>query len=133
MGSVVLLAGLLTIAGSEATIVTAAGTGQPGDGADGGLAVETRLNLPFDVALDARGNLYLSDTFNHRVRRVDRATGRIVTVAGNGTAGFSGDGGPATKAQLNEPYGIVVGPGGALCVADRLNRRVRRVDPRQGT
>jgi sugar lactone lactonase YvrE len=132
MGSVVLLAGLLTIAGAEATIVTAAGTGQPGDGAGGGLAIETRLNMPFDVALDASGNLYLSDTFNHRVRRVDRATGRIVTVAGNGTGGFGGDGGPAIQARLNEPYGLVVGPGGDLFIADRLNRRVRRVDGRTG-
>jgi sugar lactone lactonase YvrE len=124
---------LTTIAGLGPTIVTVAGSGQAGDGADGGLAVVTRLNMPFDVALDARGDLYLSDTFNYRIRKVDRATGRIVTVAGNGTAGFSGDGGPATRAQLDEPYGIVVGPGGELFVADRLNRRVRRVDPRQGT
>src|SRR5262245_43650134 len=121
------------IAGAEPTIVTAAGSGQAGDGIDGGLAVVTRLNMPFDVALDARGDLYLSDTFNHRVRKVDRATGRIVTVAGNGTAGFSGDGGPATRAQLNEPCGIVVGPGGELFVADRLNRRIRRIDARHRT
>ncbi len=124
---------LTAIVGAEPTIVTAAGSGQAGDGADGGLAVVTRLNMPFDVALDARGDLFFSDTFNHRIRKVDRATGRITSVAGNGTAGFSGDGGPATRAQLNEPYGIAVGPGGELFVADRLNRRVRRVDPRHGT
>ena len=134
MGLFALLAGVMTtLVGAEPTIVTAAGSGQAGDGIDGGLAVVTRLNMPFDVALDARGDLYLSDTFNHRVRKVDRATGRIVTVAGNGTAGFSGDGGPATRAQLNEPYGIVVGPGGELFVADRLNRRIRRIDARHGT
>jgi sugar lactone lactonase YvrE len=134
MGLIALGAGLLlVIMGAEPTIVTAAGSGEAGDGADGGLAVVTRLNLPFDVALDAQGDLYLSDTFNHRVRKVDRTTKRIVTVAGTGTAGFSGDGGPARQAQLNEPYGIVIGPGGELFVADRLNRRVRRVDPRNGT
>jgi sugar lactone lactonase YvrE len=132
MGAVWLWVGLLTIAAAPPTIVTAAGTGQAGDGVDGGLAVATRLNMPFDVALGARGDLYLSDTFNHRVRKLDGATGRITTVAGDGTAGFSGDGGPAVQARLHEPYGIVVGPEGDLFIADRLNRRVRRVARRTG-
>jgi sugar lactone lactonase YvrE len=119
--------------GSEATIITtAAGTGQAGDSGDGGRAVEARLKMPFDVALDGQGNLYFSDTFNHRVRRIDHTTGRITTLAGSGTAGFSGDGGPGVKAQLNEPYGVVLDPSGDLFVADRLNRRVRRVDARTG-
>ena len=94
--------------------------------------LRARLNMPFDVALDVQGNIYLSDTFNHRVRRIDQKTGMITTVAGSGSAGFSGDGGPATKAQLNEPYGIVFDASGNLFVADRLNRRVRRVDGRTG-
>ena len=93
------------------TITTAVGTGQPGDSGDGGPAVRAELNKPFDVAFDADGNLFLSDTFNHRVRRVDARSGVITTVAGNGTKGFSGDGGPATKAELNEPYGVVARPG----------------------
>jgi sugar lactone lactonase YvrE len=131
MGSGAYLAGvLLLLAAPEQTIVTIAGTGQPGDSGDGGPAAQARLNMPFDVALDARGNLYLSDTFNHRIRKVDSDSGRITTVAGNGTAGFSGDGGPAVEAQLNEPYGIAVAPSGELFVVDRLNRRVRRVDGR---
>lgn len=132
MTAIAILSGVLALAWTGPTITTAAGTGQPGAEGDGGPAVAARLNMPFDVALDARGNLYLSDTFNHRVRKVDRVTGRIVTVAGDGTPGFSGDGGPAVKARLREPYGIVVGPGGDLYIADRLNRRVRRVDGRTG-
>ncbi len=132
MGSMVILWGVLALASAVPTMSTAVGTGQPGDGGDGGPATAARLNMPFDVALDARGDLYLSDTFNHRIRRVDRVTGRIVTVAGDGTAGFSGDGGPAIRARLHEPYGIVVGPGGDVFFADRLNRRVRRVDGRTG-
>jgi sugar lactone lactonase YvrE len=132
MSAIAILSGVLAIAWAGPTITTAVGTGQPGDEGDGGPAIAARLNLPFDVALDARGDLYLSDTFNHRVRKVDRVTGRIVTVAGDGKAGFSGDGGLAVKARLHEPYGIVVSADGDLFIADRLNRRVRRVDGRSG-
>src|SRR5579883_2294190 len=114
------------------TISTAVGTGTPGYSGDGGPAVEARLNMPFDVAFDAAGSLYLSDTFNHCVRRVDAKTGKIETVAGSGKAGFSGDGGPAVKAQLNEPYGIVLDAPGNLYLADRLNRRVRKVEAKTG-
>jgi sugar lactone lactonase YvrE len=88
--------------------------------------------MPFDVALDARGDLYFSDTSNHRIRRIDHATLTIIAVAGNGEPGFSGDGGPAIKAQLNEPYGLALDTAGNLFVADRLNRRVRRIDARTG-
>jgi DNA-binding beta-propeller fold protein YncE len=133
MGSSVFLAGVLAIAGPQPTLTSAVGTGQAGYDGDGGPAARARLNMPFDVAVDARGNLFLSDTFNHCLRRVDGQTGTITTIAGNGAAGFSGDGGPAVKAQLNEPYGIVVGTNEDLFVADRLNRRVRRVDLRSGT
>jgi sugar lactone lactonase YvrE len=111
-------------------IVTVAGTGQPGYSGDGGPAAQARLNMPFDVAFDSKGNLYVADTFNHCVRRVDAASGVIDTVAGNGTKGFSGDGGPATKAQFNEPYGLAIDRLGNLYVVDRLNGRVRRVDAR---
>jgi streptogramin lyase len=110
------------------TITTAVGTGQKGFAGDGGPATAALLNGPFDVAFDAAGNLFFSDTFNHRVRRVDAASGVITTVAGSGEAGYSGDGGPATAARLNEPYGIVIGRTGNLYVADRLNAAVRRVD-----
>jgi len=123
---------LLAVVGPDQAIRTVAGTGTAGDGGDGGPAARARLNMPFDVALDVQGNIYISDTFNHRVRRIERKSGTITAVAGNGSAGFSGDGGLATKAQLNEPYGIVLGASGNLFVADRLNRRVRRVDGRTG-
>ncbi len=88
--------------------------------------------MPFDVAFDSRGNLYLSDTMNHCIRRVDGKSGIITTVAGSGTKGFSGDGGVALKAKLDEPYGIVLDSRGNLYFADRLNRRVRRVDADSG-
>jgi sugar lactone lactonase YvrE len=109
-------------------ITTAVGTGEKGFAGDGGPAAAALLNGPFDVAFDRAGNLYFSDTFNHRIRRVDAATGRITTLAGSGAAGYSGDGGPATEAALNEPYGLVVDHAGNIYTADRLNRRVRRID-----
>src|SRR5947209_388511 len=117
---------------AEFVITTAVGTGEKGFAGDGGPATAALLNGPFDVAFDATGNLYFSDTFNHRIRRVDANTGVIVTVAGNGEAGYSGDGGPAIRAALNEPYGIVLDRAGNIFVADRLNRRVRRVDAASG-
>ena len=113
-------------------ITTAVGTGAKGFAGDGGPATEALLNGPFDVAFDRSGNLYFSDTFNHRIRRVEAATGIIATIAGTGEAGYSGDGGQATEAALNEPYGVVVDRAGNVYTADRLNRRVRRIDARSG-
>ena len=112
---------------AEYTITTVAGTGEKGFAGDGGPAIAARLNGPFDVAFDAAGNLYFSDTFNHRIRRIEARSGAIVTVAGNGEGGYGGDGGPATHAALNEAYGIVLDRAGNLYIADRLNRRVRRI------
>ena len=117
---------------AEWIITTAVGTGEKGFAGDGGPATEARLNGPFDVAFDRNGNLYFSDTFNHRIRRVEAATGLISTIAGNGEAGYSGDGGRATEAALNEPYGLVVDRDGNVYTADRLNRRVRRIDASSG-
>jgi sugar lactone lactonase YvrE len=132
MGSTVTWLVVMAGLSAEPTISTAAGTGQAGDTGDGGRAAAARLNMPFDVAFDPAGSVYLTDTFNHRIRWIDRATGAITTMAGNGNAGFAGDGGPAVQAQLNEPYGIVLDSRGNLFFADRLNRRVRRVDARSG-
>ena len=110
------------------TITTVVGTGEQGYAGDGGGARAATLNNPFDVAFDVDGNMIFSDTFNHVVRRVDVHTNVITTIAGTGTRGFAGDGGPAKAAELNEPYGVVVDRAGNIFFADRLNRRVRKVD-----
>jgi DNA-binding beta-propeller fold protein YncE len=113
-------------------ITTAVGTGERGFAGDGGPAKDALLNGPFDVGFDADGNLYFSDTFNHRIRRVDMQTGVITTCAGSGEAGYSGDGGPATRARLNEPYGIAIDKAANVYIADRHNHCVRRVDATSG-
>src|SRR5947209_9025673 len=118
---------------ADYVITTAVGTGEKGFTGDGGPAQAALLNGPFDVAFDSAGNLFFSDTFNHRIRRVDAQTGVIATVAGNGEAGYAGDGGPAVRASLNEPYGIAIDRSGNIFVADRLNRRVRRIDAANGS
>ncbi|MCC6767043.1 MAG: hypothetical protein IT293_20495 [Deltaproteobacteria bacterium] len=110
------------------TITTVAGDGVLGFGGDGGLATAAQLAEPLGVAVDGTGNIFIGDTGNHRVRRVDAGTGIITTVAGNGTSGSSGDGGLATAAQLNRPRGVVVDAAGNLFIADAFNNRVRRVD-----
>src|SRR5437763_1413555 len=117
---------------ADYVITTAVGTGAKGFAGDGGPATAALLNGPFDLAFDSAGNLYFSDTFNHRIRRVDARSRVITTVAGNGEAGYSGDGGPAVSAALNEPYGIALDRAGNIFVADRLNRRVRRIDAASG-
>ena len=101
-------------------------------GGDGGLATGAQLNFPTAVAVDAQGHLYVADTMNHRVRRVDAQTGVITTVAGTGQARFSGDGGPADQAALNEPAALVVDDAGQLYIADQSNNRVRVVDLKSG-
>ena len=113
-------------------ITTAVGTGEKGFAGDGGPAIRALLNGPFDVAFDRAGNLYFSDTFNNRIRRVEAQSGTISTIAGSGEKGFAGDGGPATAAALNEPYGIAIDRAGTMFIADRLNRRVRRIDAASG-
>jgi sugar lactone lactonase YvrE len=114
-------------------ITTAVGTGEKGYAGDGGPATRALLNGPFDVGFDPQGNLYFSDTFNHCIRRVDAHTNVITTIAGCGAPGYSGDGGPATQACFNEPYGIAVDKAGNVYVADRHNHCVRRVDKAAGT
>jgi DNA-binding beta-propeller fold protein YncE len=113
-------------------ITTVVGTGERGFGGDGGPAKSAVLNGPFDVGFDADGNLYFSDTFNHRIRRVDAQTGIITTCAGSGEAGYSGDRGPAIRAQLNEPYGIAVDHAANAYITDRHNHCVRRLDSATG-
>lgn len=109
-------------------ISTIAGNGERGYSGDGGPATAARLNEPYEVRFDATGNLFFVEMKNHLVRRVDRQTGTISTVAGAGEAGFGGDGGPATSAKFNQPHSICFDGEGRLYVCDIGNHRVRRVD-----
>ena len=109
------------------TITTIAGTGTGGSLGDGGPAVGAQLKGPSGIAVDDEGNVYVADTGNHRVRKID-TTGVITTLAGTGAAGFGGDGSPAASALLSGPVGVAVGPNGELYVADAGNQRVRRID-----
>ena len=115
-----------------ALIRSPVGTGAQGYSGDGGSARTAELNQPFQCSKDAQGNLYVADTFNHCIRRIGARDGRISTVAGNGTKGYTGDGGPATKATLNEPYGVLPDRAGNLFIVDRINAVIRRVDASTG-
>jgi sugar lactone lactonase YvrE len=111
------------------TISTLAGGGGGGDGV---AATLSSLNSPFDVAMDKVGNAYIVDATGHRIRRIDAVTGVISTVAGTGARGFSGDGGAATAATLNEPAAVAVESSGNILIADKNNFRVRRVNVATG-
>ena len=113
-------------AAQEFTIATFAGTGTAGFAGDSGTAIQARLANPTGVAVDGAGNLYIADSHNDRIRRVD-PSGTIVTFAGGGNA--LGDGGPALEAQLDFPADLAVDGAGNVYIADALNRRIRRVDP----
>jgi trimeric autotransporter adhesin len=113
------------------TITTIAGSGQGNYGGDGGAAVSAQFSDPSGAAVDNAGNVYISDLLNNRVRVVS-PNGTINTYAGNGVAGFAGDGGAATSAQLNQPAGLAVDSSGNLYIADSNNSVIRKVTP-QGT
>ena len=113
---------------STGTITTIAGTEERGFSGDGGPAIQARLSLPYSVAVDSAGNLYIADASNHRIRRVD-STGTITTIAGTGERGFSGDDGPAIQAQLDDPTGVAVDGAGNLYIADASNHRIRLLTP----
>jgi sugar lactone lactonase YvrE len=112
----------------DGIITTVAGTGQPGVSGNSAPAIQAQLHYPLGLALDAAGNLFVVDSFNYRVRKVS-PDGTITTIAGTGTAGFSGDGGPATDAQLDFAKGVAVDSAGNLFFADLNNYRVRKVSP----
>lgn len=114
-------------------IIVVAGTGKPGYGGDGGPAVDALLFDPHGIEIAPDGRMYIADTLNHRIRRLDLATGRIETIAGTGEPGFSGDGGPAANAAFHGTFAIALDRAGAnLYVADLNNRRVRRIDLKSG-
>ncbi|MDA2933392.1 IPT/TIG domain-containing protein [Acidobacteria bacterium AH-259-D05] len=113
-------------------ITTMAGTGEETFSGEGGPATAAALNEPSGVVLDSAGNLFIADTLNHRIRRVDAVTGVMTTMAGTGEETFSGEGGPATTAALKEPFGVAVDEAGNLFIADTFNHRIRRVDATTG-
>jgi sugar lactone lactonase YvrE len=114
------------------TVDRIAGSLVPGYVGNGGPAAQARLMDPQGIALDPAGNLFIADRGNHAVRRVDGRTGLMDTIAGNGFAGFSGDGGPGRSAQLHDPVALAIGPSGDLFIADLGNRRIRRLSARTG-
>ena len=109
-------------------ITTVAGTGTAGFSGDGGPATLAKLNLPQRIAFDSVGNLYLTDTLNNRIRRVDYATGIITTVAGNGDGVFAGDGGLGVNASIRRPRGIALANDSVVYIADSENHRIRLLD-----
>jgi len=127
--------------GTDGIISTVVGTGIAGFSGDGGSPLTAQINMPSGsnplpggaLAFDSQGRLYISDALNNRIRRVDFNQGIIETIAGNGEAGYDGDGGSAIQALLNNPRDIEFGPNGRLFIADELNNRIRVVDLQTGT
>ena len=121
------------VSGKTGVITTVVGTGTAGYTGDGGPASDATLNNPQSVALDRSGNLYVADSQNNVIRKVMATTGIITTVAGNGSSGYSGDGGAATKAELSWPQGIALDSSGNLYIADSQNNVIRKVTATTGT
>ena len=108
-------------------VTTIAGNGEKGYAGDGGPALQASLNMPHEIQFDRAGNLYIAERDNHVIRKVEAKTGVVSTVAGTGLPGFSGDGGPAAKAQLRQPHSIVFDRDGTLLICDIGNQRIRRL------
>jgi streptogramin lyase len=117
----------------EGIISTYAGNGKKAFTGDGGPAVEASLNQPYELAWDQEQNLYFVEIGNHTVRKVNAKNGVITTVAGTGEKGFSGDGGPATKAMLSIPHSLAIDRSGDLFICDIGNHRLRKVEMKTGT
>ncbi len=117
---------------TQGMITTVAGDGSQGYSGDGGAATAAQMDTPTCVAVDAAGDLYVCDSHNHRIRRVDGVTGVMTTVVGTGAAGFAGDGGLARAAVLDLPVAVAVDAAGNLWVADARSHRVRKVDAGTG-
>src|SRR5205085_1734988 len=123
----------LTITQTIPNIITLAGNGGQGYNGDNIAATSASLNPPWGVAVDGSGNIFFADTSNNRIREVVKATGNIITIAGTGVAGFSGDGGTASAAQINAPYYLLLDGNGNLYFSDMGNQRVREVVKATGT
>jgi DNA-binding beta-propeller fold protein YncE len=115
------------------TIATVAGNGERGYAGNGGPATGAAMNMPHELCFDPNGNIYVVERDSHAVRKIDRATGTISAVAGTGEPGFSGDGGPATEAQLRIPHSIAFDGNGDLLICDIGNHRIRRLVLATGT
>jgi len=113
-------------------ITTVAGTGAAGYSGDGGPATRATMNNLYSLAVDTNGDIYIVDRFNAAIRKVDAASGIITTVAGTGEPGYSGDGGPGTRAQLREPNDCFLDGQGGLLIADIQDQRIRRLDLQTG-
>ncbi|WP_165418428.1 hypothetical protein [Dyella amyloliquefaciens] len=119
---------VIKVAAATGMATVVAGNGQPGYRGDGGPAVNAQLNSPRGIAVDHSGQLYITDTFNHCIRKVDAQTGIITTIAGTGWAGHRGDGGPAKSARLNIPTGnVAIDQSGNIYIADTGNHRIRQI------
>ena len=119
--------------GRDGLVTTIAGSGHEGRGGDEGPASNAELNGPHSLAVAGSGEIYVADTWNNRVRKIDPLTGVITTIAGTGRKGFSGDGGPATKADFGGIYSLALDESNqTMCLADLDNRRVRQIDLKTG-
>lgn len=116
----------------KGVITTVAGTGKKGYSGDGAPATKAELNEPYEIRFDQRSNMFFVERLNHTVRRVDAKTKFITTVAGNGKPGFSGDGGKASEATMNQPHSIQFDTRGDLYICDILNHRIRKVAMKTG-
>jgi len=105
-----------------------AGTGKLGYSGDGGAALEATFNAPHEIRVDRNGDIYVADTRNHCIRRINAADGTVETLAGDGRPGFRGDGGPGADARFDQPHSIVLDDRNGVLVADTKNHRLRRID-----
>src|SRR5207248_6185647 len=118
--------------GPEHVPITVVGNGATGFAGDNGPALRAQLDTPDGVAIAPDGDLVVADSHNDRIRRIDRPTGVITTVAGSGDNGFDGDDGPATKAVLNTPEAVACAANGDIYIADTMNNRIRMIDHTTG-
>jgi len=121
------------VSAATGMISTIAGTGTSGFSGDSGAAISAQLSLPQGLALDSSGNLYIADNQNQRIRKVNASTGIITTLAGNSSASYTGDGGPAASASLSSPEDVELDPGGNLYIADAQNNVIRKISAQTGT